>query len=197
MNPQQQDSQIYIPPQKKHTFIAMSLIIIVIIGAIGLYFAIKPRLDSAMKSGEENTEQTLEFLETEPKVEIMSLKLCDKVNEDFECIENTKRIFKKGDMFYVYTDVIANSADYEKGPAMRIVQEIKITNADGEEIFDQLDIGITKDTMDIGEYLLPISSDITIKDKLAENLGKYKLTVIITDENIRKETTKTIEYEVK
>ena len=39
-----QEPQFYIPPQKKHNFIAIGLILIVIIGAVGLYFAIPRKI---------------------------------------------------------------------------------------------------------------------------------------------------------
>jgi hypothetical protein len=191
--------EIYIPPRKKHTLLSIGLILIVLFGAVGLYFAIKPKLTNVLDNTQRNTAfnaaPEVQSATPTPRVEITALKLCDAVDENFVCTENTQRVFKRGDTFYVYAEVIANSKDNGDGPKIRLSDEVKIIYNDGKVLFEAKSESIIKETNEQKEYLLPlIITQIQTDD--TDKIGKRNLVLIITEDNLNKKTIKNLEYEL-
>jgi hypothetical protein len=191
----QQDNQIYVPPQKKHTFIAMGLIIVVILGAIGLYFAIKPKLTSSLQDNGASPElQAATPVSTTPTIEITTLKLCDSVDENFVCKENTNRIFKRGDTFYVYAEVTATAKDNGDGAKVMLNQEIIMFDKENKIVMDSTE-EIIKNAESVGVLSFKVSTPLTTL--LDATTGTKTISVVIQDKYITKESTKTIEFELK
>jgi len=198
---QQPNQEFYIPPRKKHTFISIGLIIIVLFGAAGLYFAIKPKLTGVLNDNTpENTAindaapaPDLQAAAPIPRVEITSLKLCDAVDENFVCTENTDRVFKRGDTFYVYAEVFATSANINNIPTIQLKQELDIKNENGNILSSEAE-DLTQVTDTNYTYILPLSKKITFTDE--DPMGKGTITIGFTDKNTDLKTTKEIGYEI-
>lgn len=196
---QQQNSEqeYYIPPRKKHSLIAFGLILIVIIGAVGLYFAIKPKLESAMKSDAPtlaNTDKKNAELQTAgqfAKVEITSLKLCDSVDANFVCTENKERVFKRGDSFYVYAEVIASG--FRDGSNIMFTQELKITDENQKQLTYAKE-SLEKVNSQESVSKIPLKTKFTVTDDT--KLGKQILIMTTIDTKTNQKTSKTIEYEI-
>lgn len=149
MNPQN-------PSEYSETFsgtsskmLTTAFLLVIIIGAIGLYFAMKPKiLASQIENPTPNKEITApitgnianEAVTTYKSnitidgvnIDFKEIKICSSFDED-KCIENPKNNIKRGDNFYVYEEIISNN------PSTRTQvyeQSLKIEDDAGNIIYE-------------------------------------------------------------
>ena len=193
-----QQSQYYIPPRKKHTFISIGLVLIILFGAVGLYFAIKPKLTNVLN---DNTALNaapapdLQSASAIPRVEITTLKLCNNVDENFVCDENTQRIFKRGDMFYVYAEVSVTIPKIYNTSSISMNDGIKIVTEYGDIIYDNSAFSYIQKNFESGK-INKFKINHEFASKQTDPARKEIIQYTITDTNSKQKTTKNVEYEM-
>lgn len=203
-----QQNEIYIPPERKPNFIAAGLIILVLFAAIGIYFAMKPKMMSLDEdladyetfespTPEENTGGVQDnatgknLAPANPELEITKVKLC-RGQISLRCEENAWRSFTKGDNFYLYSE-ISTGINYED--YLTIKQGIKIIDENGNVIHNNPSYKYeTIDTYDNTTNIIPLA--ISIPYDAVSTVGKHSLELTITNTYLGKETNKTITYEI-
>ena len=218
-NPYSQPSQVYIPPSKKPNYVAVGFMIFILICAIGLYFLMKPKLESSSETKPfpnttiknetkkiilANTTKNITTKNiTKPVVKanitqasdlnlsIYKLKLC-RGYESQVCDENVWRSFKKGDNFYAYLEINVKiyNEDY-----LGIQEGVVITDSSSNVIYTNKEHNLENiDTYDNETNLLPLIISIPYQSR--NTLGKQTLELTLTDTNLNQEIIKKIDYDI-
>jgi len=137
--------------------------------------------------------------EIEPKLKITELKLCNGVDENFYCYENTEDIFKRGENVYVYFIVdnikaknIGNSFKigifedrYVYGPDNTLITELK-----SKKIVD-----IEREVDEGGLYNIPIKNELITS--LSDEKGTYRVNILVRDKFSNQKDQKIINFRLR
>ena len=157
--------------------------IAVLIGAVGVYFLMKPRLDNLTNPELQSPTNVFEMSE---------LKICNSVDANFICDENKEKIIKRGDEFYIYAQVTQNNIDGSKKTSWQ--EGMKITDNSGIVVYNNDNFGtLTPNLRYNGLNLVPLKILMDTKD---DNIGKTITHLTLLDLTTNQKITKIIEYKL-
>ena len=193
--------QFYMPERKKPNFIIVSLVLVVLIAAIGLYFVMKPKMISA--STDSNLVPNIAQPEAQIPVEnntlalkhsvsISNFKLCDRI-ESFRCDENKLKVFGKGSQFYAYMwfSTPIYGRDY-----LTVQEGISIKDKNGNFIYANPAYKYERiDTYDNETNTMLLM--IPIVKELTSTVGQNSLEITLTEDAKNEKAVRLVQYEIR
>ena len=155
--------------------IAIAIIfVLIIIISLGIYvYVINNKIQAS---------QEISIEEVSVNLQISDLKLCNNVDENFNCDENEDSVFKLGDRIFTLFDV--NVQSYDVDNSLKIgFSENRLVIDPKEEIItnlEQEDIVVVERTVDKeGFYSIPVVNEL-ISDQ-TDLEGTYTIVISIQD----------------
>ncbi len=155
--------------------IAIAIIfVLIIIISLGIYvYVINNKIQAS---------QEISIEEVSVNLQISDLKLCNNVDENFNCDENEDSVFKLGDRIFTLFDV--NVQSYDVDNSLKIgFSENRLVIDPKEEIItnlEQEDIVVVERTVDKeGFYSIPVINEL-ISDQ-TDLEGTYTIVISIQD----------------
>ena len=210
MNPSQNN-----PTEYSETFsgtnskmLTTAFLLVIIVGAIGLYYAMKPRIleaqmPSIVKPSKEvtpqitghvtNNEAITPFVSNISKegLEIIfnELKVCDYFDEDI-CSENKEKQITRGNSFYIYEEILSTN----KNTRTQVFQQsLKIEDEYGKVLYEN---------SNYDEFVIGRGANITIPVKIilytfeSDPVRKEIITLTFKNKYSGEKIEKTLTYEL-
>ena len=142
------------------------------------------------------TKEAPELPPPAPEVEIDSLRLCNYIDDDYNCVIKGDNIYSPGNTVYVFFEIenlkpVNGKIDY--------TEDFEVYDSNGKLIPEATKQNLISEEVDISQLNLPYTIPVRniLPSEKTDPPGEYSIRIIVKDINSGIKTEKSIEFELR